>query len=186
MRFPQDGKIRSVSHHDDMESRIYVLNHLDEIVDVQGSWNCDTSKFKKQKLWQFFSSPQLSNLLAALFDKSRVQRVSKSLQFRCDSSTARQVMQLVIEPLEANQLKCTVQTVKSTPRQVPVSLTTRRVDDEVFLVMCSWCSKLKSPQGWLEVEEVYESLPLEQNQELPPITHTMCEQCSEEIMAEIE
>ena len=60
----------------------------------------------------------------------------------------------------------------------------QRPREESFVTMCGWCKRVAvSPRRWLEVEEAIAALALFDEPRPPQLTHGVCEECSESLLA---
>ena len=55
-----------------------------------------------------------------------------------------------------------------------------------FVVVCSWCKRVKTSGEWLEVEEAVRQLSLFYADDLPRISHGTCVDCLERVRHELE
>ena len=61
-----------------------------------------------------------------------------------------------------------------------------RISDSV-LTVCSWCAKINTGEGdWLEIEEAIVNLGLFELENLPQISHGMCDSCYQKITTNTE
>jgi hypothetical protein len=51
------------------------------------------------------------------------------------------------------------------------------------LVMCGWCDRFEVGGEWVEVEEAARRLELFNRPELPPLSHGICPDCNELLLA---
>lgn len=52
-----------------------------------------------------------------------------------------------------------------------------------FVVVCSWCKKFKG-DGWQEVEDYLAANRIFEADQLPSLSHGICENCQREVMAQ--
>ena len=77
-------------------------------------------------------------------------------------------------------------TRKETPHAVRVQLLDPAAPRSTELLMvCSWCKQVKlSEDRWVEVEEAMHELQLLQRAEMPALSHGLCRNCAERVMAD--
>jgi hypothetical protein len=119
----------------------------------------------------------------------RRARAGHELRFRvrCDSPTARRVLELTLSPQGDGGVRfhAAVLTSEDRERVELLSRETARSDD--WLTLCSWCNRVRLPtRRWVEVEEAVVALGLLEGGPLPDLTHGMCEDCDERIRIESE
>jgi hypothetical protein len=106
------------------------------------------------------------------------------LPFRCDSPDARREMDIQIVPSSAGtlvQFKARLRSEES--REFQPLLDPEAVRAAETIEMCGWCDRFRAGGEWVEVEEAATRLKLFQRSELPAISHEVCPDCAEMLMA---
>lgn len=134
-------------------------------------------------LWDFITDPTTRQLYAAMLGRARTVAQPLAFSFRCDTPTERRLLQMRLTGLPAGGVafEARIVAVQSRPAVHLLDAGTRR---EGMVRMCSWCKRLPVPSGeWLEVEEAMKVLDILDTAPLPAITHGICPQCYEGVLA---
>jgi hypothetical protein len=111
----------------------------------------------------------------------REQRVQVVFPFRCDSPDVRRDMLMKVIPKENNDLEvhCITKSVvkHSLPDQEDEALLPDASTE--LLRICSWCKSLYLEDRWISIEAAIKRLNLFARRSTPPLTHTICTDCSE-------
>ena len=87
-------------------------------------------------------------------------------------------MQLEMWPVEPGRVEFVSRTVMEQKREGIALLEASVPRSERLVTMCGWCKKVKAgPQRWMETEEAVRTFDLLQQQELPRLSHGICESC---------
>ncbi|HKC11603.1 MAG TPA: hypothetical protein VKI41_06060 [Vicinamibacteria bacterium] len=113
----------------------------------------------------------------------RVRRTGQPIRipFTSESSSERRQMEMEVLPLEGGGLECRYHTVLvealgpgASPGDAP---------RPPLLTLCSWCKKVKLPEGpWVEVEAAAQRLEFFLG-EAPQLTHGICLPCKDALWA---
>jgi hypothetical protein len=133
-----------------------------------------------RSLWDFISDPTTAHLYQAMMKRIRGGVPRIEFEIRCDSPDRRRQLRMEIAGAPHGVIAFTVTTVREEARP-PVALldvTRERTDD--LLAVCAWCMRARlSPGTWVEIESAVRSLNLFLADQLPRLTHGMCESCLE-------
>jgi hypothetical protein len=110
----------------------------------------------------------------------RVRRTGQPIRipFTSESPSERRQMEIEVLPLEGGGLECRYHTV------LVEELGPRTSSDDAprpqpLLTLCSWCKRVKLPEGaWVEVEEAAQRLEFFLG-EAPQLTHGICLPCKD-------
>ncbi|MCX8065919.1 MAG: hypothetical protein N3G21_12235, partial [Candidatus Hydrogenedentes bacterium] len=106
--------------------------------------------------------------------------------FRCDSPTHVRNFFMTINLDEEKKVTFTSEFLSENLRETPLkAIYSTNISEEYMLVMCSWCKKVKTQAGWLELEEVLNKEKIFIKREIPQISHGICEECYSVIKSEI-
>lgn len=137
----------------------------------------------KLPLWDFIHDAETRHLHEMLLKRVRAkEKAVRKLQFRCDAPTLRRFMEMDILPLPDGVIEYRCRTLRTEQRE-PVPVTTAHKQGGVFFLrMCSWCKKVDVENNtWREIEDAVELLGLFSEAHIPPISHTMCNACLEQM-----
>jgi hypothetical protein len=108
------------------------------------------------------------------------------LPFRCDGPETRREMDIRIESRSSGRFVSFSAKLRSEEErsefQPLLSVDVPR-DERAPLVMCGWCDRFQVGEEWVEVEEAAARLELFMFEELPVVSHGICPDCSEMLMA---
>ena len=133
-------------------------------------------------LWPFIAGLETQHLYDVMLKKVRAAGAVICFSYRCDAPHLRRYMEMVVGPWDAGGVEFNSRVERETPREpVPLLATTAARSDQMIR-MCSWCKRIATPV-WLEVEEATRQLRLFEQNCMPQITHTMCEECDRRVRA---
>lgn len=84
-------------------------------------------------------------------------------------------------PLQDHRLRLTGRLLREEPRP-PLALfdATRERSDE-FVIVCSWCKRVRVGADWREAEDAVAALGLFDAAVLPQLSHGMCDSCADSL-----
>jgi hypothetical protein len=135
-------------------------------------------------LWPFIADLETMQLYQEILKKVRSASVVICFPFRCDAPQLRRFMEMIVRPRDVNSIEFNSRVVREEPREpVPLLAPTMPRSDRLIR-MCGWCKRVATPE-WLEIEEAIPRLRLFEQDAMPRITHGICEDCKEQIVAAI-
>jgi hypothetical protein len=136
-------------------------------------------------LWDFVAGEELKKLQRMLLRRIRGEVRSVELPFRCDGPEVRREMNVEIAAHSAGRYVRFSARPRSEKRreQFQPLLSPDAPRGDQTLTMCGWCDRFLVDGEWVEVEEAVARLGLFQRAELPAISHGVCPDCSEMLMA---
>jgi hypothetical protein len=171
----------------------YAIDHDDRLVKAdqgyyrfaeENGWD-EVGASLGRSLWDFVAGDDLKKLQRMLLRRLRSEVRSVELPFRCDSPEARREMMIRIVAHASGRAVLFAAFIESEKaRQVPQPMldpkSPRGADS---LTMCGWCDRFLVDGEWVEIEVGAEQLGLFQRSELPTISHDICPECSEMLLA---
>jgi hypothetical protein len=165
-------------HVDGQGLLIYVSDSWTQFALDNSSPHLVAERVIGKPLVSFISDMETRYLYHIILERVRSTEVPVVVTLRCDSSSLRRFLELVISPLPGQDIQFSSRTLRTEPRE-PVPLldpNTHRSDE--YLRMCSWCKRiLVSDDQWVEVEEAVTQLELFHLDALPDLTHGVCPDC---------
>jgi hypothetical protein len=172
-------------------SLAYTVDVLNRIIAIDGSWDDFASangapeltrdSVLGRSLLDYIDGAETAELVALLFERARRTPVS-SIPFRCDSPTRRRFLRLALRADKKGQVRCESTLEREEERAFQPLLDAGVAREGGLVVMCSWCRKVRLPDGrWVEVEEA--AAPLRLFGSSPQISHGVCEPCAEMVRA---
>jgi hypothetical protein len=133
-------------------------------------------------LWMFMDDATTVQLYELLFARVSRLRRAMTVPVRCDGAARRRFFALTIEPGPSGGFSISALLVRSEPRQ-PIRLFDRNARRrQESIAMCSMCQRLEVAGGWMEVEDAVTLLRLFERDDMPRLTHTVCESCERFMM----
>ncbi len=136
-------------------------------------------------LWDFVAGEELEKLQRMLVRRIRNEVRSVDLPFRCDGPRVRRQMDIHIAARSSGRFVLFSARLRSEERrrtpQPLLSADARRGKET--LTMCGWCDRFLVDGRWAEVEEAVDRLELFRLATMPTISHGICPDCTETLMA---
>jgi len=138
-----------------------------------------------RSLWDYVAGHELRKLQRMLVRRIRNEAGSVELPFRCDGPAVRRQMEIRIVARPGGRAVLFSARLRSEEeREEPQPLLDpgfpRGTDT---LSMCGWCDRFEVDGEWVEVEEAARRLELFDRPELPGLSHGICPDCSEMLLA---
>ncbi|MFL5900640.1 MAG: hypothetical protein ACJ75S_05520 [Solirubrobacterales bacterium] len=176
-----------------VESLSYAIDEQDHLVRAdegyyrfaeENGWN-EAATSLGRSLWDYVAGHELKKLQRLLVRRVRDDVGSVELPFRCDGPGVRREMNIKIVARPGGRAVLFSARLRSEePRETP-----QPVLDPAFprgkdtLTMCGWCDRFEVDGEWVEVEEAARRLELFNRPKLPALSHGICPDCSEMLLA---
>jgi hypothetical protein len=138
-----------------------------------------------RSLWDYVAGSELRKLQRLLVRRVRDEVGDLQLPFRCDGPKVRREMSIrIVSRPGGRAVLFAAQLRSEEARDLPQRLldpATPRSDET--LEMCGWCDRFEVDGEWVEVEEAARRLGFFERSELPALTHGVCPDCSELLLA---
>jgi hypothetical protein len=138
-----------------------------------------------RSLWDYVAGEDLRKVQRLLLRRIRDEVGDVELPFRCDGPGMRREMEIRILAHPGGRAVLFSARLRSEEkRDVPQPLldpVAPRGSDT--LSMCGWCDRFEVDGEWVEVEEAARRLGLFERPELPALTHGICPDCNELLLA---
>ncbi len=175
------------------QSLSYAIDEHDHIVKVdegyysfaeENGWH-EAGSSLGRSLWDYVAGHELRKLQRLLVRRIRDEVGDVELPFRCDGPDVRREMNIRIVARPGGRAVLFAARLRSEEaRDAPQPLldpTAPRAGK--LLPMCGWCDRFEVGGEWVEVEEAARRLELFNRPELPPISHGVCPECNELLLA---
>ena len=135
------------------------------------------------------SEPNLSELYQMMITRVRTSGRAMTFDFRCDTADLRRDSYVRIGLIRDGERRF-VEVLNGTRKETPHAVRVQLLDPAAprsteLLMVCSWCKQVKlSEDRWVEVEEAMHELQLLQRAEMPALSHGLCRNCAERVMAD--
>jgi hypothetical protein len=166
---------------------IYRIDAQDFLCSVSDSW----SEFARANfgqdvlpdkvigvhLWDFIADGTSRELYRRLVARARRGDVVR-FSYRCDAPAERRNFTLTISPAPDGGVEFRSEMTGREARPPVFWLSPDAQRSKTFLTLCSWCARVRMPDGsWAEIERAMEQHPLFKGPLAPRLTHGICEHC---------
>jgi hypothetical protein len=132
-----------------------------------------------KSIFDFIADGETRELFRMVYGRLRSKASPLVLPFRCDSPNLRRYMEMRLTLLLDNHIEHQSHLLRLEPRQPVLCWDATLERSETFVKACSWCKRLQTAQGWVEVEEAIRVNELFNHLPLPQITHGICPTCAQ-------
>ncbi len=138
-----------------------------------------------RSLWDYVAGEEMRKLQRMLVRRIRAEVRSVELPFRCDGPDVRREMKIRIVARPGGRVVLFSARLRSEEERE----TLQPLLDPDFprgtdtLTMCGWCDRFEVDGEWVEVEEAARRLELFNRPELPALSHGICPDCNEMLLA---
>jgi hypothetical protein len=175
------------------EALSYAIDEQDHLVKVdegyysfaaENGW-AEAGTSLGRSLWDYVAGEEMRKLQRMLVRRIREEVRSVELPFRCDGPDMRREMKIRIVARPGGRAVLFSAKLRSEEeREVPQPLLDPDAPrGEDTLTMCGWCDRFEVDGEWVEVEEAARRLELFNRPELPALSHGICPDCSEMLLA---
>lgn len=175
------------------EALSYAIDEHDHLVKVdqgyyrfaeENGWT-EAGTSLGRSLWDYVAGEDLKKIQRLLLRRIRDEVGDVELPFRCDGPDVRREMEIRILARPGGRAVLFSARLRSEEeRDVPQPLldpaAPRGTDT---LAMCGWCDRFEVDGEWIEVEEAARRLGLFERPELPALSHGICPDCNELLLA---
>jgi hypothetical protein len=134
-----------------------------------------------KSMFVFVADRRCQHLYQLLIESAKRSKHTLRFPFRCDAPDRRRFMQMEIVASADESLSFKSCLLREEVREVVLLLDTDADRSDEFLIICSWCKRVKiDTQEWAEVEAAIEQLELFNAERLPELSHGICPKCYQE------
>jgi hypothetical protein len=138
-----------------------------------------------RSLWDYVSGHEMRKLQRLLVRRVRDRVGDVELPFRCDGPSVRREMAIRIVARPGGRVvlfSARLRSQRSWELDQPLLDPAAPRQGET-VEMCGWCDRFEVDGEWIEVEEAARRLRLFERPELPPLSHGICPDCSQMLLA---
>jgi hypothetical protein len=175
-----------------VEALSYAIDEQDHLVRAdpgyylfaeENGWN-EAATSLGRSLWDYVAGEEMKKLQRMLVRRIREEVGSVELPFRCDGPGVRREMDIRIVARPGGRAVLFSARLRSEEeREEQPLLDPEAARSEEALTMCGWCDRFEVDGEWVEVEEAARRLELFNRPELPGLSHGICPDCSEMLLA---
>jgi hypothetical protein len=136
-------------------------------------------------LWDYVAGHEMVKLQRLLVRRIRDEVGDIELPFRCDGPGVRREMKIrIVARLGGRVVLFSARMRSEEARDSPqLLLDPDAPRSDEMLEMCGWCDRFEVDGEWVEVEEAALRLELFNRAELPALSHGICPDCNEMLLA---
>jgi hypothetical protein len=175
------------------EALSYAIDEQDHLVKVdwgyysfaeENGWE-EAATSLGRSLWDYVAGEEMKKLQRMLVRRVRDGVGDVELPFRCDGPGVRRKMDIRIVARPGGRAVLFSARLRSEEeREEPQPLLDPEAPrGEEVLTMCGWCDRFEVDGKWVEVEEAARRLELFDRPELPALSHGICPDCRELLLA---
>lgn len=175
------------------ETLSYAIDENDHLIRVdegyyrfaeENGWEGAGSSLGRS-LWDYVSGHDLRKLQRLLIRRVRDEIGDVELPFRCDGPGVRREMKIRIVARPGGRVVLFSARLRSEQqRELPQPLLDLEAPRGAETIeMCGWCDRFEVDGEWVEVEEAARRLRLFERPELPSLSHGICPDCSQMLLA---
>jgi hypothetical protein len=158
---------------------------IDYSVDsTEDSGTVEKNSLSKKKFYEILSGYEKHHIYQLAIEKVRTTRKSLTFPFYADSRAKRFHMELVITPSNEHEIILEAKLI----REEKLTDAIKRGRDDISLKemisMCSWCKQIEYQDKWLEFETAVIKMELFSQENIPPVTHGICDDCALAVRSE--
>ena len=175
------------------ETLSYAIDEQDHLIKVdegfylfaeENGWN-EAGASLGRSLWDYVAGQEMKKLQRLLLRRVRDEVGDVEIPFRCDGPDVRREMNIRIVARPGGRVvlfsaRLRSEQARDLPQRLLDPATPR---SEETLEMCGWCDRFSVDGEWVEVEEAARRLELFNRPELPALSHGVCPDCSEMLLA---
>ena len=175
---------------------VYNIDASNRVVSVTPEWESFAQENQASQLtpeavcgeplFRFVCDKETRHLYEMIIERVRRDRRTIVVPFRCDGPSVRRFMELTVSLSSDGNVQFEGRIVSEEDRETVSLLAPAVRRNTEFVVVCSWCKRVKTSGEWLEVEEAVRQLSLFHADDLPRISHGMCVDCLERVRHELE
>ena len=175
----------------------YQIDEYDKIKCVSENWDkfaaendaldlVSKPQVLNRPLWDFITDIETRHLYSIVIDRVRKENVPVDIPFRCDSPNLRRFMKMTIKPLSDNKVRFKSEIMRVEKREPLKILDKNETRSNENIEMCSFCKKIKMAKNkWGDTEDAIQILHLFDYAKPPQITHGLCPECYQAVLAEL-
>lgn len=177
------------------QSYDYVIDHEYRIVEISSEFvrfaqDNKAAKLTEQSLigsclFDHFDQAEVIELYKSLIDKVIETQQEVVVPFRCDAPEKRRFMRLRIQPESHGRIRFFGVEDRIEPRESVSLLDLESTRNDEFVVVCSWCKKVRDDDDWVEIEDGFTDEQLYNSKGIPKISHGICTDCKNYMMKQI-
>jgi hypothetical protein len=175
------------------EALTYAIDEHDHLIRVddgyyrfagENGWK-EAGSSLGRSLWDYVAGHEMRKLQRLLIRRIRDEVGDVELPFRCDGPGVRREMNIRIVARPGGRVVLFSARLRSEEaRGAPQPLLDPEAPrGEEMLEMCGWCDRFQVDGEWVEVEEAALRLELFNRPELPALSHGICPDCNEMLLA---
>lgn len=181
-----------------MESTVvYTVDASDQIIRVNDAWTSFASHNDGEallpqhiigkSLWDYLTDDSTRQIYRRLVSRVRGGAGPAQFAFRCDSPSARRLLEMNIVADADDSVTFVVDPLIIEDRAPVLLLDPHATRSQAIVRLCAWCKRLPGADGrWMEVEEGLSTLGVFESHPMPTISHGICEECQSALLRSLD
>lgn len=176
---------------------MYAIDARDLLAHIEGPWDefaagNDAPELRMatvlgQPLWRYVVGLETSYLYRVLVDRVRLGERPIGVEFQCDAPHEVRPMRLTLSSVGSGAVRFEVARLATRARAPVEALARNAPRTQELLSLCSWCKRLKLPDGrWSDLEDAVDRQPDLLSPPYPRFSHGACPRCFGQIQRDLE
>lgn len=177
----------------------YTIDAHDVIEAVSDSWypfadgnegaQLSSTNVIGRSLWDFIADTPTREIYRQMIARVRQGRQTQ-FTLRCDGPTDRRLLSMTVTRRALDAIEFETKVLQSEHREAVPLLMHDAPRSSDILTVCAWCNRVDVGDGttseWVEVEVAMERLRLFERDQMPQLSHSICDACLVKMMEEVE
>jgi hypothetical protein len=142
-----------------------------------------------RSLWDFITDKATREIYRKMIARVRQGRQTQ-FTLRCDGPTDRRLLSMTVTRRALGAIEFETKVLQSERREAVPLLMHDVPRSSEMLTICAWCNLVDIGDGaaseWVEVEVAMERLRLFERDQMPQLSHSICDACLVKMMADVE
>ncbi len=174
----------------------YTVDADNVLIAVGGSWD----RFARENgaselaepaplgrpLFEFIADRTTSQLYHQVLAQVRARKERQAFDIRCDSPRMRRFLRLTFVPAPLRAVAVESELLREEPRAAVALLVRGGARSSEVLESCSWCERVSVEGEWYDIEEAVARLRSFENDDLPALSHGICDDCLARVERQLE
>jgi signal transduction histidine kinase len=133
----------------------------------------------------FVTGLEAAELTALLTAAARQRETAVAVPFRCDAPGERRFMTMTLQGEVGGGVHIEYRLDRTESRAEVLLFDLEAPRSEEFLVVCSWCRRVRQADAWRDVEKAIADGELIGRREMPRVSHGICDDCASVVKASV-
>jgi hypothetical protein len=173
----------SIRYRIDAQDRLYEVNEDWRVFAAENDpLRNERPGIMGRSLWSCIADPTVQELYRQMLKAARLGRLVR-FKYRCDAPSFRRLFEMRIMGAKDGAVEFASDLLDEEARPPVSLLDVRQPRNSDFVRICSWCQRMAVGKTWLPIEEGVKALGPMEHDTLPGLTHGICEECRDKVLA---